>query len=148
MMIRILVFIVIALFASCSFSKQFRTQEFGAAGDNKFQVLVPKGWSRTAALPDSSGRTNQFYYYPDGAYLYISNSGRAINPNEIIDTARHIALPHANGGLVYKGVMPGLLYWREIQKDNFRFGYRNVQTESESRFDSALNYSALMKEVR
>lgn len=147
-MIRILVSIVIVLFASCSFSKQFRTGEFSAAGDSKFQVLVPKGWSKTAALPDGTGSTNQFYYYPDGAYLYISGSGKDINPNEIIDTAQHIALPHASGGLVYKGVMPDLLYWREIRKDNFRFGYRNVQTGLESRFDSALNYSALMKGVR
>jgi len=133
------------MFVSCSFSNQFRTQEFSAAGADKFRVLIPRGWNKTTVLPDGSGNTNQIYYYPDGAYLYISNSGKEINPNEMIDSAHHIALPHANGGVVYKGVMPGLLYWREIQKDNFRFGYRNVPTELENRFDSALNYSALMK---
>ena len=147
-MIRIVVSIVFAMFASCSLSNKFRTQEYNAGGDNKFQILIPKGWNKMAALPDGASGTNQIYYYPDGASLYISGSGKPINPNEIIDTAQHIALQHANGGLVYKGVMPGFLYWREIQKDNFRFGYRNVRTELESRFDSALNYSALMKGIR
>ena len=69
-------------------------------------------------------------------------------PLEKIDTTVHIPLASYGGGVMYKGVMPSLLYWREVQRGKYRFGYRNVSTELESRFDSAVNYTAQMRPVR
>ncbi len=140
--------VVLMACASCSLFNGFRKREFNDGTQNSFQILVPKGWSSVAITPDSNGKMQQVYTYKNGATFYISNTAKPINSNELIDTNQHIALQHPGGGTVYKGVMPGLLYWREIQKDAFRFGYKNVPTDLESRFDSALNYSALTKGVK
>jgi hypothetical protein len=87
------------------------------------------------------------FFYANGATFYVSNSRKPINPDEIIDTAVHISLEHPSGGKMYKGVMPGLLYWREVQKNAYRFGYRNVPTVLEHTFDSAINFSSGMKAI-
>ena len=143
---QIILFIAVIITCSCSLFNGLKKQEFSAA--NSFQILVPKGWAKVISTPDSTGRKELVYTYSNGASFYISNTGKPINSNEIIDTVQHIALSHVSGAVMYKGVMPGLLYWRELQKDQYRFGYRNVPTDLENRFDSALNYSVLMKEIR
>ncbi len=132
---------------SCSLFQEFKTEQFSAADGPSFQILVPKGWTRVQTTRGAYGQPMRSYHYASGAQFYIAQTDSAVNSNERIDTAQHIPLPFANG-LVYKGVMPGLLYWRQIQREGYRFGYRNVPTDTEARFDSALNFSALMKAVK
>ncbi len=145
-MTRIILAILITVASSCTLFNGFRKQTFTEGDGNSFKILVPKGWSNVAVNREADGTFEKVYRYSNGTSFYVSNTDKPFTPNKIIDTARHIPLQSPTGGLIYKGVMPGLLYWREIQQNNFRFGYRNVPVELESRFDSAVNYSALMKE--
>ncbi|MEJ7913583.1 MAG: hypothetical protein WKF70_10540 [Chitinophagaceae bacterium] len=146
-MLRIILCSLALVGFSCSFFKEFKKEQFSPAEGISFQILVPKGWNRVQTTPGAAGQTTRSYHYANGAHFYIARTDSAVNQNEWIDTAQHIPLPFENGR-VYKGVMPGLLYWRQIQLEDYRFGYRNVPSEVEARFDSALNFSALMKGVR
>lgn len=136
---------LLATCVSCSLNRQFKKSAFKPATDPGIQILVPRKWNRVVTTPDSAGGMEKIYFYANGATFYVSNSVKPINPNEIIDTSAHILLEHPLGGRMYKGVMPGLLYWREVQKNSYRFGYRNVPTELEHAFDSAVNFSLAMK---
>ncbi len=133
--------------ASCSLQRQYKRSEFSPATGPSIQVLVPRKWEKVITTPDSAGGMEKIFLYANGATFYISNSLEPITPNEIIDTAVHISLEHPSGGKMYKGVMPGLLYWREVQKNTYRFGYRNVPPHLEHTFDSAINFSVAMKAI-
>jgi hypothetical protein len=137
-------FALLLLFASCSFH-QYKKVSFISTSGPAIQILVPKKWSKVINTPDGAGGMEKVYTYSSGATFYVSNSLKPINPSEIIDTVQHLPLLHSSGARMYKGVMPGLLYWREVQKDAYRIGYRNVPTELENRFDSAVNFSVGMK---
>lgn len=140
--------LVLVLLSSCSLFTEFRKHSFDPKDGAPFQLQVPKKWSRSTLTPDSGGGSVRTFYYADGSAFYITDTGKPFSTSEQIDTANHIALSSFGGGVMYKGVMPGLLYWREIQRGAYRFGYRNVVTEYENRFDSALNYAAQMRPVR
>ncbi len=132
--------------ASCSMH-YYKKSEFTSKSGSSIQILVPKKWSKLITTPDGAGGMEKVYFYPNGATFYVSNSLKPINPAEIIDSVQHIPLEHPSGARMFKGVMPGLLYWREVQKEAYRFGYKNVPTELEHRFDSAVNFTLAMRPV-
>ncbi|HVG15013.1 MAG TPA: hypothetical protein VM935_08630, partial [Chitinophagaceae bacterium] len=132
---------LLVICASCGLQRQFRKSEFSPTTGPAIQILVPRKWEKVVTTPDSAGGLEKIFFYANGASFYVSNSLKPINPNETIDTSVHISLEHPSGGKMFKGVMPGLLYWREVQKNMYRFGYRNVPTGLEHTFDSAINFS-------
>jgi len=144
-MSRIILILLITVASSCTLFNGFKKQTFNQTDGQSFKLLVPKGWSKVDINNEADGSFEKVYSYSNGAAFYVSNTGKPLTPNRVIDTVQHIPLQRPTGALIYKGVMPGLLYWREIQQNNFRFGYRNVPTDLEIRFDSALNFSAQMK---
>ncbi len=133
--------------SSCALFNDFKKREFeyGPEAGNRFQVLIPKGWSKKDITLDSADYKEQFYTYKNGSVLYFIRAADTTKIYQQFDTSRHIPLIHPNGGLIYKGIDPIGLYWREIRINEFRFGYKGVPTETEVRFDSAVNYAALMK---
>ncbi len=146
-MIRVIFFFLMLFFSSCSLFNDFKKREFeyGDEGQNSFRLLVPKGWSNEKISLDNAGYKEQFYYYKNGSSIYFVRAGDTTKSYQFFDTALHIPLVHPLGGLIYKKVDGNGLYGREIRINEFRFGYKGVPTETEVRFDSALNYAALMK---
>jgi hypothetical protein len=136
---------LLVICASCGLQRQYKKSEFSPTTGSSIQILVPRKWEKVVTTPDSAGGLEKTFFYANGAMFYVSNSVKPLNPNEIIDTAEHIPLEHPAGGKMFKGVMPGLLYWREVQKDTYRFGYRSVPAVLEHAFDSAVNFSVTMK---
>ncbi len=57
----------------------------------------------------------------------------------------HVAKMHPGGGFFFKGRDSTGLYWRELRQNNFRAGYRNVSSDVEEKFDSAVNYAGYKK---
>lgn len=142
-------FLLAVLFgiSSCALFNDFKKREFeyGPEARSKFEIIIPKGWSKKDIGLDSAGYKEQFYTYTNGSMLYFVRAADTTKIYQQFDTSRHIPLIHPKGGLIYKGIDPNGLYWREIKINEFRFGYKGVPTETEVRFDSALNYAALMK---
>jgi hypothetical protein len=145
-MIRFILFILLLSTASCALFDGFKKRAFtyGEAGNN-IALLVPKGWHKQEVKPDSAGNKKQSYYYKDGSSIYFVRAADTTKSYQYFDTAMHIPLVHPSGGLIFKKVDSAGLYSREIRINVFRFGYINVPTEREARFDSALNYAAEMK---
>jgi hypothetical protein len=128
------------VFSSCFLSRNFSKRDFVLNNHGSIPVLVPAGFTKEEIKYDSAGNKEQVYYYSNGAFFYISTTGKRINPLQYIDEEMNIPREHPKGGLIYKGVLPGSLFWREIRIDSFRIGYRNVPRDWEIRFDSASNY--------
>ncbi len=141
-----LLFLFFIVFSSCGLFKEFKKREFkyGLAAEN-FKLIVPKGWRGEEVQLDSAGYKEQYFYYRGNTTLYFVRAADTAKYYQVFDTSTNIPLVHPSGGLIYKGVDANGLYWREIRILDFRFGYRNVPTQTETRFDSALNYAALMK---
>ncbi len=143
-------FLLIVLILSCS-PFRFKKRQFvfdGANGDQAVALRIPVGYTREEIKMDSAGNKEQFYYYRNGAFFYISRLEQPINPLQRIDQENNIPLEIPKGGLIFKGVLPGPLFWREIRLDSFRIGYRNVPRASEIVFDSATNFAAKLRPVR
>lgn len=137
-------------FSSCALFDDFKKREFnyGPGAEDKFQLLIPKGWSKKDISLDSAGYKEQFYTYKNGSIIYFVRAADTTKTYQQFDTSRHIPLVHPAGGLIFKGVDSKGLYWREIRINEFRFGYKDVPTETEARFDSSLNFAALMSEPK
>ncbi|ANE50966.1 hypothetical protein [Flavisolibacter tropicus] len=139
-----LVIIILAVLPSCFLFKDYKRREFtytrtGDSTSTTVATIVPKGYKRVKEIADSSGHQGLAYYYKDGAELYILYTPLVDN-YQPIDTLRHIPKPQLQGGVFYKGIDSTRRWWREAQPPSFRFGYRNVSSEKEVFFDSAVNY--------
>ncbi|HYH16934.1 MAG TPA: hypothetical protein VD794_16995 [Flavisolibacter sp.] len=102
-------------------------------------IIVPKGFKREAKIADSLGNQGVVYHYLGGAEFYVLYAPLE-DSSQTFDTSVHIPKPHLQGGIFYKGIDSTERWWREAQPPFFRVGYRNVDTESEVQFDSAVNY--------
>ena len=132
---------------SCFLFKKYEQTNFSyTAGNQSFNipVVVPKGYMN---YRDSTGEqgTARIYRYPGGAILYIAHLNDTIKSFQSIEKENNIPHVHSLGGLVFKGADKDLRFWREIQRKNFRFGYRNVTATNEHLFDSATNFMSLQK---
>ena len=140
---KLLLLLLIIGFSSCSLFNGFKKRNFnyGEKGES-FGVIIPKGWKKTEFKSDSADNKVQYYYYKNGSSLYLVRNADSLISFQPIIFSNHIPLIHPQDGLIYKGIDSNGLYWREIRLKDFRFGYKNVPTETEARFDSALNYAA------
>jgi hypothetical protein len=129
---------------SCFLFRDYKRREFSfmRTGDSMattVAIIVPKGFKSEEKIADSLGRQGVAYHYLDGAELYIVFDPLGDN-FQVFDTVGHIPQPYLQGGVFYKGIDSTKRWWREAQPPFFRIGYRNVTSESEVLFDSAVNY--------
>jgi hypothetical protein len=89
-----------------------------------------------------------FYTYANGAILYFA-SADTLKEYQPINKQLNVRLPHPAGGWMYKGMDSSThLFWREVKQGNLRFGYQNVPSDLEIKFDSSVNYASYPKVVR
>jgi hypothetical protein len=140
---KFLLLLLFICFSSCSLFNGFKKRTFDyGANDESFDVMIPKGWKKSELKSDSADNKVQYYHYKNGSALYLVRIADSLTSFQPINFSNHIPLIHPKGGLIYKGIDSNGLYWREIRLHDFRFGYKNVPTETEARFDSALNFAA------
>jgi len=113
--------------------------QVGDSTPSTVAIIVPKGFKREEKITDSLGNQGVIYHYLGGAEFYVLYAPLADN-YQVFDTALHIPKPFLQGGLFFKGIDSTERWWREAQPPSFRIGYRNVSSESEVLFDSAVNY--------
>ena len=135
--------LLIVILPSCFLLKDHKRRTFtytNAEGQSTdVAIIVPKGFKRTETIKDSLGHEGVLYHYSDDARFYVvhfPDTGNYV----AIDTFVHIAKPHLQGGIFYKGIDSTKRWWREAQPPSFRIGYYNIKSENEVLFDSAVNY--------
>lgn len=129
---------------SCFLFSKFKERTFNYSTNGTAQaipLLVPAGYTKTTETIDSTGNKELYYYYPGGGFIYFVHK---VKPKEYraINEDRHMPLQHPKGGLIYKGMDKGGGFWREIQLENFVFGYNGIGRGAEIKFDSALNFAS------
>jgi hypothetical protein len=143
-----LLFLIIA--SSCSLFNGFRKREFYYTDNNsprKIELILPKGFKGVKEIVDSAGNQQQVFSYENGAFLYFAFLTDTTKEYQPIIKERHMTKMHPGGGCFFKGRDSTGLYWKELQQGNFRAGYKNVSSEIEEKFDSAVNYAGY-KRVR
>lgn len=128
---------------SCVLFPQYRHSNFQYRQDGTNHVItlvVPKGYLSVETKNDSLGNQVELFHYPGGATLYASHLSDTTILIQAIDKSINIPKVLPNGGLIYKGMDSTKLFWREIRRKNFRFGYRSVNSLQEPLFDSATNF--------
>ena len=84
----------------------------------------------------------QYFIYPGGAELYFALLKDTTTQLQTINYDENIPkeLYHT---IYFKGRDSSNLYWRETKFANYKAGYRNVESDEEGTFDSAINYFSL-----
>lgn len=132
-------------FSACFLVKEYKRTSFTYSRNGQpttIPMVVPRGYVK-AEKRDTAGVTLQTFYYPGGAMLYaayLTDTTFALQP---FDTSLHQPQVHRLGGWVYKGQDSNELFYREIQRGHWRFGYRQVPEAFELQFDSATNHASL-----
>jgi hypothetical protein len=137
--------------SSCSLFNGFKRREFhytANSSSQKIALLVPKGFESEKKLIDSAGNHQQVFNYENGAFLYFALIADTTKEYQTIMEERHMTKMHPGGGYFFKGRDSTGLYWRELRQNNFRAGYKNVSSEVEEKFDSAVNYAGYKRERR
>lgn len=134
--------------ASCSVFTGFKHRTFTYTTDgtpHTISLRIPAAYNHSERGQDSAGNNKLLYYYKSGAVMYF---GKVQNQNQYqwIDTTNNKPSLHPAGGLLYKGFDSAGLYWKEYRLDSLRFGYKNLHSGMEVRFDSAVNYAGYRKE--
>ncbi len=142
---------LVLLFAFCSPFRGLRKKEFVYTTDKvsrSLPLLVPKNYKKEEKLVDNKGNQALVYTYPNGAMLYFANAD-TLKEYQPINKQLNVRLPHPAGGWMYKGMDSSTrFFWREVKQGNLRFGYRNVSSDLEIKFDSSVNYASYPKVVR
>lgn len=144
----VILFLCIVLSSCFLFSKYRRTDFTYNEGPQSYTipVVVPKGFVKERTEVDSSGNTILSYVYKNNALFYIAHledSTTQVQP--IAEDKNQPRINEITGALVYKGLDSTHLYWREVRRNDLRFGYRFVPKEWEMRFDSATNYGIVQR---
>lgn len=138
---KILLFLLIGL-VSCSLFKEMRRNSFAYEEGRTLPLVVPKRFTNMELKKDSAGNRMQVFSYSGGGTLYFYH-GDTTNEYFNLDTSQHISKVYPQNVLFFKGQdSSNGMFWRESRYKNFRFGYKNISTESEAWFDSAVNYAA------
>jgi hypothetical protein len=138
------VFIVI-FFASCFSLQGLKHKEFIYYTNdvkNKLVIEVPSKFTEEKIYLLPNGEKEQRYSYVDGAVLYFGygTSWSSLNIENINRQANNYSKIIQEKMIVFKGKESNNSdYWKEIQIDNFRFGYRNVSKNKLPEFDHAVS---------
>ena len=135
--------ICIVLLMSCNPFRNFKTRQLESDG-KILSLSIPNRYIKEESRIDSLGNKLQVFNYGNGAYLYFATVKDSVDL-QLIDKEKNIAKLHSIGGIFYKGIDAKGLFWREVQIDNLRYGYKNVTRDSEIKFDSAINFVKIIK---
>ena len=145
----VVILFLCATLSSCFlFSKYRRTDFTYNEGSQSYTipVVVPKGFVKERTEVDSSGNTILSYVYKNNALFYIAHlEDTATQVQPIAEDENQPRINLMTGALVYKGLDSFNLYWREVRRNDLRFGYRFVPKDWEIRFDSATNYGIVQR---
>ncbi len=147
-MIKTCLFLFLIVATSCSLFNGFNRRKFQYTANNSPQnlsLLVPKGFKGEKKMVDSAGNLQQVFSYENGAFLYFAFVKDTTKTYQLFVEENHIAKKHPGGGYFFKGRDSTGLYWRELKQGNFRAGYRNVSSEIEEKFDSAINHAGYQR---
>ena len=109
---------------------------------HSIKAVVPKKYSKTETRIDSTGNQVQYFLYPGGAQLYFAFLNDTNTQLQTINYEENIPKELYNT-IYFKGIDSSNLYWRETKFANYKAGYRNVESDDEGTFDSAINYFSL-----
>lgn len=141
--------IVMIVLVGCSPYWGLRQQTFTYAGGAK-TVYVPKKYLKTKTLPaDSSGVVGgQVYEYSNNRSLYFLQLSDTVSLYQWIDTARHVPVLHPVGATMYKRIDSSGRYSREVKQGLLRYGYTNVDFDSQIKFDTCVNSAITPRKKR
>lgn len=136
----------VLLLGSCFLRKDFRHQTV-TFNENQsartFPVIVPKGFSKQETKIGTSGNEENYFYYPGGALLYFVRVADTTVQYQPIDYQANIPKT-IYGAEFFKGLDSTYrFYWRENRIGKYKIGYRDAGSDTEWRFDSAVNYFTL-----
>lgn len=129
----------------CFLVKDYSKRSFAYSAHGQaatLPVIVPRGYLKQESA-DTAGIRLQAWYYPGGAMIYTAYLNDTTAELQPISKAVHQPQVHRLGGLIFKGQDENELFYREIRRGNFRFGYRFVPRGMEWEFDSSTNYASL-----
>ncbi|HZF65454.1 MAG TPA: hypothetical protein VEZ55_13245 [Chitinophagaceae bacterium] len=132
------------LLVSCNSLRGLKKQDFSYAGNKHLSLLVPKKFKKQEFFSDSAGNQAKIYTYSDGAVLYFAY-GDSSKQYQYISRSMNIPKQHPGGGWMYKGQDSTQLFWREVNLPGFKFGYWNVSSGREIKFDTAVNHPVWQK---
>ncbi len=147
-MAKITCLLLVIIISSCALFNGFKRREFQYTAGNSpqpFSLLIPKGFKSEKKNVDSAGNMQQFFSYENGATLYFALLADTTKEYQPVVQENHMAKMHPAGGYYYKGRNSSGLYWKELRQNNFRAGYKNVPSDFEEKFDSAINYAGYKK---
>ncbi len=132
-------------FASCFSLQGLKHKEFIYYTNdvrNKLVIEIPSKFAEEKIYLLPNGEKEQRYNYLDGAILYFGygRGWSSVNLENIKRQTNSYSKTIQEKMIVYKGKETNNSgYWKEIQIDNLRFGYRNVSKNKLPEFDHAIN---------
>ncbi|MGZ3950268.1 MAG: hypothetical protein ACXVBZ_02680 [Flavisolibacter sp.] len=137
----IALFLSIIVCQSCFHFTDFKKTRLSLPG-HSMKTVVPKKFNRSQVETDSLGNLLNYYYYPDGSVLYFASLKDTTTQLQPIVYVNNIPkeLYHTR---FFKGLDSTGHFWRETRFGSFRAGYKNVNGENETNFDSSINYFSL-----
>jgi len=129
------------LFFSCTVIDGFKKKDFiYYSGKQRHAVVlqIPAKYKDEKIVLDSLGGKEQYYYYENGTLLYVTRNASWATENQAF--IEQVKNPFSTDGkFVFKGKDKDGLLWKEIQVENFRFGYTYVPPAIEAKFEQAIN---------
>lgn len=134
---------------ACSPYRGLRQQTFTYNGGSK-TVYVPKKYGNIKTLTaDSSGVVSgQVYEYGNNRSLYFLQFSDTVSFYQWIDTAKHVPVLHPAGATMYKRIDSSGRYWREVKQGLLRYGYTNIEFDSQIKFDTCVNSAITPRKKR
>ncbi|MDB5253408.1 MAG: hypothetical protein JWP27_2577 [Flaviaesturariibacter sp.] len=123
---------------SCGFSSNLEKQQFNAPlmGKKELVFTVPKGFINKYIVANNPRGVEEYYLYNGQMILYVGYAAEWPSENARLIAAVKAADPTIDG--VYKGIDGSGFYWKEIQVDRLRMGYRNIPINLKAQFDQSL----------
>jgi hypothetical protein len=106
-------------------------------------IIIPKGSKKEEQKTDGSGNTIKTYKYGNAVFYVAHLKDTAVELQPII-RSWNIPRKSSSGAVVFKGQDANDLFWREVRRQQYRFGYQYVPGAAEYKFDSATNYAIAM----
>lgn len=105
------------------------------------KLEIPAGYKDEKIYLMAAGGKEIRYNYPGGAVLYFSYgvTWPSVNQESINKEISNNRFRHEDDRIVFRGQEQKSKYWKEIQLEDFRFGYWNVTKSKITEFEHAVN---------
>jgi hypothetical protein len=130
--------LLLPLFLSCGLSTGLEKQQFNTLvmGKKQLVFVVPKGFVNKYVVANNPRGVEEYYVYNGQMIFYVGYGAEWPSENGKLIAGLKTTDPTVDG--VFKGIDASGFYWKEIQVDNLRMGYRNVPVNRKAQFDQAL----------